>query len=79
VLARAESRHCILWGVPEYNPELVASDEAKAGVVSGEGLYLFAATRLSHTQWVELYFSVIYCKVNGVASSHTSKGSCNSL
>jgi len=30
--------------VPEYNPELVACDEAKAGVVSGEGLYLSAAT-----------------------------------
>jgi len=47
VLARAESGHCILWGVPEYNPELVASDEAKAGLVLGEGLYLFAATRRS--------------------------------
>ena len=47
MLARAESGHCILWGVPKYNPELVASDEAKAGVVSGEGLYLFAATRRS--------------------------------
>jgi len=44
VLARAESGHSILWGVPEYNLELVASDEAKAGVVSGGGLYLFAAT-----------------------------------
>jgi len=31
-----------LWGLPEYNPNLVASDEAKAGVVSGEGLYLIS-------------------------------------
>jgi len=34
-------------GVPEYNPELVASDESKAGVISGGGLYLFSATRQS--------------------------------
>jgi len=34
-------------GLPEYNPEFVASGEAKAGVISGGGLYLFAATRQS--------------------------------
>ena len=30
--------------MPEYNPELVACDVAKAGVVLRESLYLFAAT-----------------------------------
>ena len=40
MLALADSGHGILWGVPEYNPELVASDEAKAGVVSGE-VYIY--------------------------------------
>ena len=44
MLALADSGHGILWGVPEYNPELVGSDKAKAGVVSGGGLYLLAAT-----------------------------------
>ena len=40
MLARAESGHCILWGVPEYNPELVASDEAKVAWFQGK-VYIY--------------------------------------